>query len=1606
MSVKRIVRALGIVTVVLILTGTVGASTLARPFSRVVAVQGQADDGPLHLEAAISNQTLIGTLTVFSKDDRPWTDTRGLAYLLDSAGQRLVVIPLQPLAPGEFRLIVPLSRLTAPGYLDIHLPGEARSVSRAVYRVDPAGPALTQVDGLPMEHARNGPLAVQATGGPDMFGYTWNDAVTYGWIDTTGGTAVTMRDDDYVGPLSIGFTFNFYGKNYAQFYIDSNGFLSFADNTQSYYSYSKYNLSSPARPNNVVAPFWEDFDPSQGGTIRYQTTGSSPNRTLVVEWQNVPSWGTSNLQSFQMVLYEGSNQIRFQYRNTRSGTRGDLRAASVGIENDDGAIGLTYPYTIPLNVNRAILFSYTQPPYNVFLTPERQGNSGAAGLSAAFHVKVKNLGSSADSYTMSRPAYTGSDWAVSFYQSDGVTPLSVNSTGSIAAGDQKDIVVKVSVPGGASLGSGTRATVRAQGSGGVQSTATVDVMLTPSFYQAYTDNDSGDGTEDSENYIDPIVNGASYTQRQTTDKDNSDYAGVASTPDGNAVTVWNTDYRNSNSKNVSEIQYAIVNPSGGFVRSITRLTNNSSATQKTFDFSPAVAVAPNGNILIDWALQVDSNGDGVLDRYNAWYTILTSGGTPVKAPTALTFNTSDYPRDYPPSAVALTGTNNFLLTWEHAASSSGPVDIYYTVLTSSGAVVKSAAPLTSGGVNVTPRAASFPNGKAAIVWTSYNSYGNGEIYYAVLNADGSSPSLLTPITTNGSSAYSMYADAAALSDGQLAVAWTQATSDLQIQYTVVPGGGPTPTATATPTPTRTPTPTPTPTGGPGCVTIVSEDFEGSFPGTTWRVFDNNGTTNGEYYWAKKNCKAYAGSNSGWAVGGGANGAALACGSNYPNNAQSWMVYGPFSLVGATAADLRFKLWLNSELNYDGVCQMASINGTNFSGGCTTGNTQGWIDSVLDLTSAGSLGNLTGQPNVWIALMLSSNSSNNNPEGAYVDNIVLRKCSTSGGTSTPTPTPTRTPTPTNTPTPTPTTPTPGQGISGIVTSNGSGVGGLTVSLIRGSGGSESLYLTTATQANGSYLFTGAADLTSGQYYYVRYWNSASGGNTANPAYVAYWFGPTLNSYTAGTNASGGNWDIANVSLVSPSNGSILALPVTFQWTPRGITGDNYRWSLFDLGTGNDKCWGPYQTGGSFVVDSSGVSPCGIVYGTQYGWFVYVVAGNAWTYGYGASYYYGTITFSDGAAEQQGGASEDDLLDTLPLNSLIKPFKRSAGPGPMTRQAQSFQPADASFKSESPQVSLAPPDYKIMKVNATSAQRTPSVQRASTNVRIQSPAAPQVIYTVPNAINDWNVHVSLAVDSADNLILTWLDSTWYDPFYDNWYAGPRASYLFYALGTKTGTILTPATILQRTRRSYLWSSWNGYGNAYMPPQAAQGPVKVYLPLVLRNYPPPPPAPPVKNGGFEETPDLKDWTPVGSGQLAPKVVSAPTHNNSTRAAVLGYSDAPCQGEPHGDSSLSQSIQVPSSGSPRLSLFYRIKTYDRLVGDKYDWFAVYINGALVLQTGRTSPTTITGCAASAYDTGWQQFTYDLSAYQGQTIEIRLVNHTSDQYYNTWTYVDDVSVN
>lgn len=200
-----------------------------------------------------------------------------------------------------------------------------------------------------------------------------------------------------------------------------------------------------------------------------------------------------------------------------------------------------------------------------------------------------------------------------------------------------------------------------------------------------------------------------------------------------------------------------------------------------------------------------------------------------------------------------------------------------------------------------------------------------------------------------------------------------------------PGGqGPQPTATNTHRATSTRTPSaPTITPPSGWVVIKEETFEGSFP-NNWSV------TGLGYTWGKRNCRAKGGAFSGWAVGGGLMGQLLACGSDYPDNVGAWMIYGPFSLADARAAEMLFDYWLNSEEGYDFLFVGASIDGDNFYGLRGSGNSEGWQNGRFDLTNVPDLGNLAGQPRVWIGFYFGTDQDTNYPEGAYVDNIVLRK----------------------------------------------------------------------------------------------------------------------------------------------------------------------------------------------------------------------------------------------------------------------------------------------------------------------------------------------------------------------------------------------------------------------------------------------------------------------------------------------------------------------------------------------------------------------------------------------------------------------------------------
>ena len=99
-----------------------------------------------------------------------------------------------------------------------------------------------------------------------------------------------------------------------------------------YLTFSNACFPRSAAPQELLAPFWDDLYPPGGGTVRYQTLGSAPNRQLVVRW-NVPHIGLSSgtHYDFTMVLNETTNDIEYCYDNVVVGSASYDNGASATI---------------------------------------------------------------------------------------------------------------------------------------------------------------------------------------------------------------------------------------------------------------------------------------------------------------------------------------------------------------------------------------------------------------------------------------------------------------------------------------------------------------------------------------------------------------------------------------------------------------------------------------------------------------------------------------------------------------------------------------------------------------------------------------------------------------------------------------------------------------------------------------------------------------------------------------------------------------------------------------------------------------------------------------------------------------------------------------------------------------------------------------------------------------------------------------------------------------------------------------------------------------------------------------------------------------------------
>ena len=169
--------------------------------------------------------------------------------------------------------------------------------------------------------------------GPDAFGY---HGVSIGNnLRHISATGTQTGGDDISYPVPLGFNFNFYGNNFTQAFISTNGFLSF---TNPSHGCCNGQAVPGASIENLVAGSW--FDLISSTNPYYQTLGAPGSREFVAGYYNDQEFCCTGDFNFEIILHEGTNDIELQYGHMEA----IRHTASVGIQDGTRTVGLQLLY--------------------------------------------------------------------------------------------------------------------------------------------------------------------------------------------------------------------------------------------------------------------------------------------------------------------------------------------------------------------------------------------------------------------------------------------------------------------------------------------------------------------------------------------------------------------------------------------------------------------------------------------------------------------------------------------------------------------------------------------------------------------------------------------------------------------------------------------------------------------------------------------------------------------------------------------------------------------------------------------------------------------------------------------------------------------------------------------------------------------------------------------------------------------------------------------------------------------------------------------------------------------------------------------------------------
>jgi len=643
----------------------------------------------------------------------------------------------------------------------------------------------------PAIHVEDAPAAApQSTGGPDDFGYTWDDSVALNWIDATSGTDTGMSGDSWfqkVGPINLPFAFKYHENTYTSLYIAASGYVGFTADSNWPCS---GDVPAPGTPNNVVAPYWACYSLASSGPagrVYYHTGGTAPDRYFVVEWYGV-TW-SSETYTFEVILHENGD-ILFQYQTmgatdaVAAGIAGGGHHCTAGIEDSTGLVGLTYIDQCGSAIaNKAVRFARPAPSARVGMTAPYQGRFTYAGETAVFQVPIRNTGEfGPDTYDLT----TASAWPIALYKTDGVTPLAdtdgdgTADTGVVAQGSSATVFAKVRTPAAVSTGDAVEGAnaanilIRSSVDPGKSKTAVLQTAVPAPFAQVYRDD--ADGAM-SLNLVQPA---GQMVRKATTNGYYGYDPAVAETAGGNFIYAWYKG-RSVGSLWVNEIVYTLLDHAGSVIRAPSKLADLSAATTGVTDRYPALAAAPDGRIGVLWSRYL-WNSNSPQFNYNVFFAVLDATGNVLVAPTNITnntnwgeWNTLNLPK-FLFLRIAATSDNRFVLTWrkEYETSSGRVEDIEYAVRDTTGVQVRGVTRLTDGvagqehnGINLTTLAGN----RALLTW--FRGGPNAGIYYAALDSAGNVAKPPTNWGIDGDGIWYDSIDATQLADGRFVFAWVK-----------------------------------------------------------------------------------------------------------------------------------------------------------------------------------------------------------------------------------------------------------------------------------------------------------------------------------------------------------------------------------------------------------------------------------------------------------------------------------------------------------------------------------------------------------------------------------------------------------------------------------------------------------------------------------------------------------------------------------------------------------------------------------------------------------------------------------------------------------------